>query len=80
MLELNNVVRAADPEAAPVLGPSRRKRSGTFHQASHRIRTRGAADRYIERGLGCEMFVLEVVLQINHLAFSLFGTVLAITQ
>ena len=38
-MELNNVVRAADPEAAPVLGPSRRKRSGTFHQASHRIRT-----------------------------------------
>ena len=56
MLELNNAVRAAEPEAAGALGPARRKRSGTFHQASHRIRTRGAADRYIERDLGFEIF------------------------
>ena len=47
MLELDNAVLATEPEAA--VGPSRRKRSGTFHQASHRIRTRGAVDRYFER-------------------------------
>ena len=47
MLELDNAVLATEPEAA--VGPARRKRSGTFHQASHRIRTRGAVDRYFER-------------------------------
>ena len=58
MLEENNAALDADSEAVPGLGPARRKRSGTFHQASHRIRTRGAMDRCTARDLGFEVAIL----------------------
>ena len=45
MLEVSNTAQAADLEAATGLGPSRRKRSGTFHQATNRARNRGAVER-----------------------------------
>ena len=46
MLEVGNTAQAADLDAATRLGPSRRNRSGTFHQAASRVRNRSSMVRY----------------------------------